>query len=148
MGGEFRDGRVDEFYHRRSLGSFIFDGTQGPWAGTCASSDPPVLWLTTWPAMWTIPRLRWEIRSATSRSNGFSFFGQDTWRVTPNFTLDLGLRYEYFGPLHNNDQATWRSSFQGRASRSRELASVPSFPADQNNFAPRIGFAWQPIGIG
>src|SRR5271167_4332218 len=40
FGGEFRDGRVDEFYHRRSLGSFSFDGSQGPWAaaGACGSA--------------------------------------------------------------------------------------------------------------
>src|SRR5580704_18026325 len=35
MGGEVRQGRVNEFYFRRSLGAFTFDGTQGPWAGTC-----------------------------------------------------------------------------------------------------------------
>jgi len=40
FGGEVRQGRVDEFYFRRSLGSFNFDGSQGPWAGTCASTDP------------------------------------------------------------------------------------------------------------
>ena len=40
FGGEFRQGRVNEFYHRRGTGKFTFDGTQGPWAGTCASRDP------------------------------------------------------------------------------------------------------------
>ena len=39
FGGEVRQGRVDEFYFRRSLGNFIFDGTQGPWAGSCATTD-------------------------------------------------------------------------------------------------------------
>src|SRR5437870_5239217 len=52
IGGEVRQGRVDEFYYRRSLGSFNFTGKYGttdssgtfipgnPWAGTCASTDP------------------------------------------------------------------------------------------------------------
>jgi Carboxypeptidase regulatory-like domain len=39
FGGELRQGRVDEFYFRRSLGSFTFDGTQGPWAGTCPATN-------------------------------------------------------------------------------------------------------------
>src|SRR5207253_954116 len=40
FGGEVRQGRVNEFYHRRGTGKFSFDGTQGPWAGTCATGDP------------------------------------------------------------------------------------------------------------
>src|SRR5919198_221464 len=38
FGGEFRQARVDEFYHRRGTGKFTFDGTQGPWAN--AALDP------------------------------------------------------------------------------------------------------------
>ena len=36
FGGEIRQGHVDEFYFRHSLGKFNFDGTQGPWADNCA----------------------------------------------------------------------------------------------------------------
>src|SRR5580692_3560277 len=38
FGGEVRQGRVDEFYFRSSTGAFIFDGTQGPWAGSCGAN--------------------------------------------------------------------------------------------------------------
>src|SRR5271166_257839 len=102
MGGEFRDGRVDEFYYRRSLGSFIFSGNRGPWAGTCASTDPTCA---------LADYLAGDVSSSSIAVgnperyvsvHGFSFFGQDTWRLTPKFTLDLGLRYEYFGPLYDN----------------------------------------------
>src|SRR5580692_8766032 len=43
FGGEIRQGRVDEFYFRRSLGSFTFDGSQGPYntsKGTCKPNQP------------------------------------------------------------------------------------------------------------
>src|SRR5277367_6673454 len=30
FGGELRKAQLDEFYHRHALGSFTFDGTQGP----------------------------------------------------------------------------------------------------------------------
>ena len=36
--------------------------------------------------------------SLHNRANDFSAFFQDDWKVTPRFTLNLGLRYDYFGP--------------------------------------------------
>jgi hypothetical protein len=46
------------------------------------------------------------------RSNGYEAFVQDTWRVRPNLTLELGLRYSYFAPW----TAKWNdiSNFDGR----------------------------------
>lgn len=52
-----------------------------------------------------------------------SFFAQDDWRVTPDLTLNLGLRYEY---------VTAPFGFFSNAK------------PDINNFAPRLGFAWNP----
>src|ERR1035437_7357076 len=35
------------------------------------------------------------------RANEYAFFGQDDWRISPRLTVNLGLRWEYFGPPHN-----------------------------------------------
>src|SRR5262249_39637010 len=37
------------------------------------------------------------------RSNIYAFFVQDDYKLKPNLTLNLGLRWEYFGPLHEKD---------------------------------------------
>jgi outer membrane receptor protein involved in Fe transport len=81
------------------------------------------------------------------------FFGiyapyvQDTWHVKSNFTVDLGLRYEYWGvpgnilqfPSINTAQFGFgipNATFPG-------LVSAPQ-QGDKNNFAPRVGFAYTP----
>ncbi len=147
FGGEVRQGRVDEFYFRRSLGNFIFDGTQGPWAGTCATGDTQcnsTLALADFLAG-DVSTGNLSVGDAERKVtvNAFSFFGQDQWQITPKLNLNLGLRYEYFGPLHNDnkDLAVFVPG-KGLVVQGNGIDSI--FPPDRNNFAPRVGFAYQP----
>lgn len=81
------------------------------------------------------------VGSSAFTGNQYKFyaFAQDDFRVTPNLTLNLGVRYEYVGiPRDANLQAL------------NVIASVPGViefrepKADRNNFAPRVGFAYSP----
>src|SRR5579862_6724372 len=109
FGGEFRQGRVDEFYFRHSLGEFQFDGTQGPWP-TCAATDQACIAtnsLSDFLAGYlSCPGGDCSIAVGDAERhvivNGFDFFAQDSWQVTPRLNLNLGLRYDYIGPLHSN----------------------------------------------
>jgi len=81
------------------------------------------------------------------RQTDFSFFGQDDLKVRPNLTFNIGLRYEYFAPLNEkfNRQANLILGTGANPLASATLKVGGSlYPADKNNFAPRLGFAWTP----
>ena len=78
------------------------------------------------------------------------YFFQDNFKVRENLTLELGVRYENTGQpintLHDISVATESNSATALWLQSIPLASrtFPKIPVDNNNFAPRLGFAWSP----
>jgi len=93
------------------------------------------------------------------RSKSTYVFGQDEWHVTHNVVLTLGLRYEYNTPKIDTQGRTF-SIIPGEQSQRFVNAPVglvfpgdPGVPKgtnfpDKTNFAPRLGFAWDPTGKG
>ncbi|MGI9036096.1 MAG: TonB-dependent receptor domain-containing protein, partial [Pyrinomonadaceae bacterium] len=79
------------------------------------------------------------------RTNDYAFFVQDDWKVRPNLTLNLGLRYEYFPPI--NDKSGQQSNIvfgPNGLVDSRVQVVNQFFKGDKNNFGPQIGFAYSP----
>jgi len=82
------------------------------------------------------------------RTRSYDFFATDTWRVRPDLTLTLGLRYEYNSPAVD---AANRADVYNPATGSLVQLGQSGFPRggykpDFDNIAPRIGLAWSPGG--
>ncbi|MEK7404668.1 MAG: carboxypeptidase regulatory-like domain-containing protein [Acidobacteriota bacterium] len=132
----------------RTMGAFSFDGS--------ITTNSVADFLLGRPASLTVASPLLE--QAGLATNTF-YFLQDDWRIHPRLMLNVGLRYELSMPwVHPQD--LWGSIRFGQQSQRIKTAPVgmvfpndPGVPrglvqTDKNNFAPRIGFAWDLSGNG
>jgi hypothetical protein len=104
------------------------------------------------------------------RANEVAFYLQDNWRFNTRLTVNLGLRWEYFGPPHNFQPGLDANFYEGTPITPIATATDnPFFPVnspyyalfasgtvqqrnhdlwskDLNNFGPRVGFSWDTLG--
>jgi hypothetical protein len=105
-------------------------------------------------------------RDRDFRSEGYDFYAQDIWKISPNLTATVGLRYELNRPIYEangyevkptiglSDYFELRANgaatgvpynqpivldFSGPANGRTTL-----YPWDKNNFQPRLALAWSP----
>ena len=99
------------------------------------------------------------------------FYAQDTWKIRPNVTLDLGVRYQYFVSPYDRDNkiGSFDPTLYNRSKINCTTAACTAFtisnsdqnngigiagstsrfgrqiaPPDKNNFSPRVGIAYSP----
>ncbi|MBL8205699.1 MAG: carboxypeptidase regulatory-like domain-containing protein [Blastocatellia bacterium] len=98
-----------------------------------------------------------------SRSNRYheaAAYINDEWQVRRNVTLNLGVRYEFFSVPRNRNQ-NLDSNFtlgsgtnlyeqirNGKVELTSGNATKGFYKSDLNNYAPRVGFAWDVFGDG
>jgi outer membrane receptor protein involved in Fe transport len=101
--------------------------------------------------------------------NEFAFYVNDNWRLADRLTVNLGLRYEYYGPQTKSEPKYDSNFYYGDPNASvntstpqemiQALRTGRVFPTnespvgalwnqDWNNWAPRVGFAWDLRGDG
>src|SRR3984885_6672427 len=80
-----------------------------------------------------------------NRNSNWDFYFQDDWKVNNRLTLNLGLRYDY--------NTVWTTGAnQGQNFDVATQALLPlnqkAYTAPKGDWAPRVGFAWDPNGRG
>ncbi len=168
FGAEFRHGKLNEFYHRRGTGKFVFDGSAGPWAAdpVTATETPLTKALADFLAgdVSACDAFHTVTNNFTCGStiavgdperhvhvNAFNAYVQDSWQITKKLNVSYGLRYEYFGPMQSDkkDIANFVGALDGSGTGFViQDGSHPLFNPGKNHFAPRLGFAYQPTAKG
>lgn len=104
------------------------------------------------------------------RANEVAMYAQDDWRIHPRLTLNLGIRWEYFGPPHNFQPnidsnfyfgspvtpfATTSTNpfvpvnnafYAGEATGTFQVKNSSIWNKKLNNWGPRVGFSWDMLG--
>ena len=131
FGGKYQRYHVNHNQSNREYGVFGFDGLEEFLLGNAGTFGG------------AIPSARDYRRGA--RQHIPSVFIQDDWQTSPNLTLNLGVRWEFATANRNvNGKSSTLDVFTG----SKSTLRVPNYDVPINNFAPRVGFAWDPGGEG
>jgi Carboxypeptidase regulatory-like domain/TonB dependent receptor len=78
----------------------------------------------------------------------YALFAQDSWKIRPNLTFNYGVRYDYeetdqIAPVDFRDPLTGITLTSADLLRAQDALNIQQgFPRDKDNFAPRVGVAW------
>ena len=82
------------------------------------------------------------------RTSYYGGFAQDDWKVRPNLTLNIGLRYEYYSPVSETNGLLSNLVLAGTGpaalANSTLITGKTVYSTNKDGFAPRVGFAWSP----
>lgn len=170
FGGELRRVLYDQIGGVVTRGRFGFSGqyTNNGFAGAAAAGGNPFADFLL--GHFNNSEAQVGAPIADFRSNYYALYIQDNWQVTPNVTVDYGLRWEYDQPFHDtgdklvNIDFTWDNSYEPiyvRAGTGDPYEGNPPFrlapgiqyvrdgrfgrgayKPDYNDLAPRVGVAW------
>jgi len=170
FGVEYKHHNLQEEFNLYTRGQIFFLGSlpSGPFAGNAFYDFLGGLFDST-----GLTIMGSGVNNRNFSAQDWGSFVNDNWHLTDRLTLTLGLRYEYFGPFSEaqgrmigfdpsrlttvpipgfpaGDNVAITGGFVQASNAKNPLPGIPEIqsslvPPDKNNFAPRIGFAWQPL---
>ena len=141
FGGDFLRFQMNYLQSNQTRGQYTYSGvfTSVDGSGT-KSGDPFADFLLGFPQITTRTKGSGQ---AYLRQSVYAAYAQDDWRVSPRLTINLGLRYEYASPYTEARNNLLNLDYSALP-QPPHLARVHSgVEPDRNNFAPRVGLAWQ-----
>jgi len=147
FGGEFRYLQINERNLASQDGAFVFDGT--------VTGNDFADYLIGAPTGAGGGYTQAALQLLDSRTKYGAAYAQDTWKATPNLTLNLGLRWEVSTPWYDTQGKiqTWVPGEQSvvfpNSPKGLVYPGDPGIPKTlaptrYNNFGPRIGLAYSP----
>ncbi|MEP6718581.1 MAG: carboxypeptidase regulatory-like domain-containing protein, partial [bacterium] len=152
VGGELNYTKASQLFAQGQTGIFSINGE----AGALVSSVNTILGiLSVGSGGGSDPANRFDTTSSryarqigngelTLASKEGAAFVQDSWRIRPNFTLSYGLRYEYQILPQPDTSNTALTSLILNASLPIGRVNPTVIDNQMKQFAPRLGFAWDP----
>jgi len=140
MGGQLMRYQQNRYYagNNGALGTFSYDGT---YTGLDFAD-------------FLLDQLKSKGRGSATGTWGHRFwrpalFVQDDFKITPSFTLNLGLRWEYMQPIYEvADRQVNINTYTGQLIRPGGEYGRATYNGYAKQFMPRIGFAWTPGILG
>ena len=141
FGGEYRRAVLDVAYFNNVRGTFAFDGTRGPWASDAtASGNLKALadFLAGMPSNASGAIINRGEPEPTYQVNSGDWWVQDNFQVNPQLNVNFGVRYDYYGVLHDSKN-NLANFVPGQGFVTGQL-----YPKQPLNYAPRFGFSYNP----
>jgi hypothetical protein len=147
FGGDFTRIRQNYYYDYYNSGGFDF--TYGDFTGDEYADFVGGFWDNYF---------QFDNATYGLRTGSAAGYLQDTWKILPRLTLNYGLRYEFYVPIHDihNNISGWfpgqQSTIYPDSPPNILYAGDPGTPnralvyPDYRNIAPRLGFAWDMFG--
>ncbi len=134
FGYEFRRTAVDSFNDFSGRGVLVFNELSDFLSGTPASS------------LLFSSRQQVGNTNRNARQNNEGLYVQDSIRLTSRVTINAGLRWDYFGVIHDTNGLL--SAYDPTQAPFGIVFRNPLYNKDFNNFAPRLSVAWDAFGKG
>jgi hypothetical protein len=160
-GGDFRRIQLNTEASNNARGTFIFTGLNTAGTEIAGGRSQQVGGFDFADFLLGLPQqnsVQFGANNYHFRGNSWDLYAQDEWRLRGNLTFNVGLRYEYFSPFSEINglivNLDLPNGFTAPPVPVRVGQSGPysgPLPAtlvrpDRNNFAPRLGMAWKPVG--